>query len=346
MVTMHEGDDRHGRRPRPVAGLPALDPVAVAKGWLLELLAHRPLDAVASVPVDLIAREAPALCAAIADAVAHDAALGRLVVGEDAALAARAGVLAGAVGPRDVVAAVEALRAVLHRALRVPGDAELAADTGDRLAHVCAQVATLALEHDGPTTAGTPMAPRAAPEAAPSPAPDAGPSWATPPAEPRPAAPAAPPAAGDAGAGTGPRAHAAALEDAVRAGGGPVTLLALELDGLERLVAVEGEDALVAALAPLEEALAAAAGPDARLVREQPGRWWVVAPGRGTDAGRALAEALMGVVAAVAPTRHGVRLSASAGIAVHPDDGRETAGLLAHADEGVFTARALGVPVA
>jgi GGDEF domain-containing protein len=311
---MPDGSTPQRARPRPVAGLPALDAEAAAKAWLLELLARAPLRDAAAVPVALLAAEAPALCSAIAAAVADDAALDRLQ-GEDAARAARAGALAGAVAPAEVVAAVEALRAVLHRALRAGDDAAVAADTADRVAHVCAQVAIAALGAQAPAADAARLVP---PEAAPT-AQDLRPD------------------------GGHVDAVRAALETP---GSAPVTVLVIELDGLERLAAIEGADPLADALAPLEGALAAAARPDAVLVREQPGRWWLVAERTGTDAGRALAQRLVTVFAAEAPVRHGAALTASIGIAVFPDDGTELAALLEHADQGVFTARALGVPVA
>jgi GGDEF domain-containing protein len=315
---MPDGATPHRPRPRPVAGLPALDAEAVAKAWLLELLAQAPLADAAAVPVALLAAEAPALCAAIAAAVADDGALDRLQGRDPAALAARAGALAGAVAPADVVAAVEALRTVLHRALRTGEDAALAADTGDRLAHVCAHVAVVALGAGGREPDAAPVVPPDEPGAAPTARdlrPDGG--------------------------------HVDALRAALDApGAAPVTVLAIELDDLERLTAIEGSGPLADALTPLEAALTAAAGAGTVLVREQPGRWWLVAERTGTEAGRTLAQRLVAALAADAPVRHGAALTASIGIAVFPDDGTELAALLEHADQGVFTARALGVPVA
>jgi GGDEF domain-containing protein len=310
-----------GRRPRPVAGLPSPAGVAIAKAWLLELLAHRALEEIAAVPVTRLAHEAPELCEAVVAAVAGDEALERLLPGGALApLAARAGELTGATGPAGVVAGVEALRAVLHRALRTDADAGLAADTGDRLAHVCAQVMAAALE--------------AAPEQRPAPAPPPGPA--------RPAAPilVAQDLRTDA-------PHLSALSTLVaERGTAPVAVLAIEVDDRERLAAVEGEADFTLALAPVEHALAAEARADGVLVREGPGRWWLVAPGTDTDAARRLAHRVSSTVTAHAPVRHGVPLRASIGVAVCPDDGTAAAALAAHADEGVFTARALGVSVA
>ena len=94
------------RRPHPVADVPPAalaDGQAPAKGWLLALVAARPLQDAPALPMPDLARDAPALCAAILRAVGSDADLRRLQDGGDlAALAARAGALAGAGGPGGV----------------------------------------------------------------------------------------------------------------------------------------------------------------------------------------------------------------------------------------------------
>src|SRR6059058_3091125 len=87
-------------RARPVADAPVAALVAaaedLAKGWLLELVAAGPLDAAAALPFAELAREGPALCAAVARGLRDDAELARLAPGGDLApLAARAGALAG-----------------------------------------------------------------------------------------------------------------------------------------------------------------------------------------------------------------------------------------------------------
>ncbi len=88
------------RRPRPVADVPPAalaDGDAPAKGWMLALLAARPLCDAPALPTAELAAEGPALCAAILRAVGSDGALGDLDP-----LAARAGALAGAAdAPRD-----------------------------------------------------------------------------------------------------------------------------------------------------------------------------------------------------------------------------------------------------
>jgi len=316
----------HAGRPRPVAGLASPAGRVVAKAWLLGLLTHTALEDVAAFPTALVAREGPALCDAVLAAVGDDAALDRLCAdGDLGALAARVGALAGAESPAAVVAAVETLRTVLHRALRSDRDAALAADTGDRLAHVCAQVAITAL-----TGVAAPSAPASGSVSAAS---------AT--------APGLDPRALVARDLRAAGASATALERVLEGRGKtPVAVLAIELDDLERLVAVAGPTGLACELAALEGALTHAGGEHGVLVREEPGRWWLIVPRVGTDAARALAQRCSTLVGAHAPLRHHVGLRASIGVAVCPDDGADATALCGHAEQGVFTARALGVGIA
>jgi len=109
------------RSPRPVAGVPPpalADGAVVAKAWLMALLDAAPLAGAARVPVDRIAAEGPALCAAALRAVGSREDLARLGPdGDLAPLAALAGALAGAGDPAEAVAAVAALRGALWSAL-------------------------------------------------------------------------------------------------------------------------------------------------------------------------------------------------------------------------------------
>jgi GGDEF domain-containing protein len=146
-------DGFHGaRRPRPVADVPPdalADGVAVAKAWLLALLAEAPLTDAARVPVAELAAEGPVLCAALLRAVGSDAALVRLAAGGDLeATAAGAAALAGAGSAAAAAAAVARLREALWAALVADdaprGDAAAAAALAERVAHV-ADVVTAAV---------------------------------------------------------------------------------------------------------------------------------------------------------------------------------------------------------
>jgi hypothetical protein len=111
-----------GRAPRPVADVPPpalAGGEAVAKAWLLELLAGAPLADAAAVPVDELAAEGPALCAALLAAVGAQDGLDRLRPrGDRAGLAASAARLAGARDAAAAARAVAALRRALWAALR------------------------------------------------------------------------------------------------------------------------------------------------------------------------------------------------------------------------------------
>src|SRR4051794_41354821 len=97
-------DAPHGARvPRAVAGVPPpalADGEAVAKAWLLELVAEAPLERAAAVPVAELAARGPQLCAALLAAVGSAAELERLGPGGDRpALPPAAGLPAGATDP-------------------------------------------------------------------------------------------------------------------------------------------------------------------------------------------------------------------------------------------------------
>src|SRR4051794_32077442 len=118
----------------------------IARDWLVELVGAPPLATAASLPIDTIAADGPHLVAAIAFALASDADLARLERSGDlrpAAAAAHSGDAAA------TLAATESLRravwsATLAASPRAP--ASLVADLADRLARVCSEVATAALE--------------------------------------------------------------------------------------------------------------------------------------------------------------------------------------------------------
>lgn len=131
---------------------PALDSAItraeeLAKRWTIALIGARPLDALASVPLEELAREAPSLCAQALRAVQSDVELERLTgrgatTGrEDSAAARSLAAVAGAHDGAAAVEAVEALRGVLWETLldelSAPSTRQLA-DISDRLAYVCA----------------------------------------------------------------------------------------------------------------------------------------------------------------------------------------------------------------
>jgi diguanylate cyclase (GGDEF)-like protein len=333
------------RRPRPVAGLPGVDARAVAKAWLIELIAGATLEEAVALPTSELAREGPGLAAAVLSALSDDAALMRLAPGGNLAwLSARTATFTGSGGAGAAVRAAEALRRAVQAAILTEArlDATTTAELADRLAHVCAVVAEAA------ATEG------AAPPRAEEPPPVA--------ADPRPAPIAEPPEAevvalrrGGAGDELRERherrAEQGSWESAVERrlerhahDGSPFALLAVEADGLERLLAAQGNGEVDQILEALERALAAELRPADQLLRETPGRYWVTAPDTGPAVGRLLAERLAEAANAAAAHR-GVPLTVSIGVATCPEDGEDAEALSGKADRAMFQARAAGTPV-
>ena len=343
------------RRPHPVADVPPAalaDGQAPAKGWLLALVAARPLRDAPALPVPDLARDAPALCAAVLRAVGSEAELRRLESGGDlAGLAARAGELAGAGGPAGAVAAVAALRAALWEALTVtmaPLDAPTTAALAERLAFVCDAVAAATL--GARFRPARPLRPARSALARAAASPGAVASLA---ARPLPAGASAPPAeaapaAGeDAVASFRVRDARGDWEGAVErlaAGARPFALLAVEVDDAPRLAAADAQGA-AEALARVERAVRDELRPGDVLGREEDGRLWIVAADLGATGARALAERLADAVAAVPPMR-GAALTVSIGLAASPAGGADRDELTARADESLYAARAAGVPIA
>jgi GGDEF domain-containing protein len=134
------------------------------------------------------------------------------------------------------------------------------------------------------------------------------------------------------------RGAGASVEERVAArlaGARPFAVVAVEVEGAERLVAAGATGALRHA----RDAARAAAAPH-EVAGEEDGRLWVVCDG---DA-RALAARLTEAVAG-AGVLDGAPLRAAAGVATWPDDGADAPALLARADERLFAARAAGVPL-
>lgn len=341
------------RRPRPVAGLPAVDARALAKTWLVELVAASDLDAAVAIPTAEFAREGPGLAAAVVGALSDDTALMRLAPGGNLAwLSARTAALTGAAGPAGSVRAAEALRravqaSILHEARL---DATTTAELADRLAHVCAVVAEAAAAEGAAPAA--PVAPEPVAEPDPEPVREPAPvqrglDHLFPPR------PVEEPAAEVVALRErhDRRAEQGSWEAAVERrlerhahDGSPFALLAVEADGLERLLAAQADGEVDQLLEALERALAAELRPADQLLRETPGRYWVTAPDTGPAVGRLLAERLAEAATAAASHR-GVALTVSIGVATCPEDGEDAEALSGKADRAMFQARAAGTPV-
>jgi GGDEF domain-containing protein len=325
------------RSPRAVADAPVgslADGSVVAKRWLVALVEAAPLQAAAAVPAALVAGEGPALCAAMLEALGSQAALDRLRRGGDRyALAARAAQLAGAQDPAGAVAAIEALRAAAWDTLAV-NDAQLAI----RLAHVCAVVLEAAVA-SATATEAAPAAP--APALVPDPDPLPGPRLVP---EPEPEV-----VIHDA------RSNGEVIEpwrapierrmERQLQDGRPFSVLTMEVDDLDRLLASATGREVVEAIEAAERAICSELRPADMLVRERLGRYWLTAPETDLASGRALGQRLADAVSTAA-FHHGAPLALSIGLAVAPDDAIDAEMLAAHADEGLFAARAAGVRLA
>jgi GGDEF domain-containing protein len=330
----------HRRTPRAVADAPVgslADGTVVAKSWLVALVEAAPLRDAGGVPAAQLAAEGPALCAAVLEALGSEAALDRLRAGGDrSSLAARSAQLAGAEDPAAAVAAIEALRTAAWESLGVE-DAQLAI----RLAHVCATVLEAAVA--------------AAPAAA-SPAPDvaAAPEPAVAPESPPLAAPVLVPAetevvihdARSNGDVVEPwRAPIERRLERQLQDSRPFSVLTMEIDDLDRLLAAATGREVVEAIEAAERAICGELRPADMLVRERLGRYWLTAPETDVASGRALGQRLADAVSTAA-FHHGAPLAMSIGLAVAPDDAIDADMLAAHADEGLFAARAAGVRLA
>jgi GGDEF domain-containing protein len=308
------------RTPRAVADAPVgrlADGMVVAKAWLVALVEAAPLQRAAAVPAAQLAADGPALCAAVLEALGSEAALDRLRPGGDRApLAAHAAQLAGADGPAGAVAAIEALRCATWDTLGAD-DAQLAI----RLAHVCATVLEAAVVGAPASAAAT--VPPAPPEAE-----------------------VVIHDARSTGEVTEPwRAPIERRLERQLQDGRPFSVLAMEVDDLDRLLASATGREVVEAIEAAERAICGELRPADMLVRERLGRYWLTAPETDLASGRALGQRLADAVSSAA-FHHGAPLAISIGLAVSPDDAIDADTLAAHADEGLFAARAAGVRLA
>jgi GGDEF domain-containing protein len=119
-----------------------------------------------------------------------------------------------------------------------------------------------------------------------------------------------------------------------------LAVLLVELDGVERLVAV-GDDAL-AAVQAAEHALEGLLRQGDGARREGPGRIWITLPGTGPAGARALTLRIAVAVERTASHR-GAPLTVTSGIAVFPSDALDCEGLMDRAEEALLRARAGGV---
>lgn len=315
------------RRARPVADAPIDQLVRrahdLAKGWLLALIEDAPLQDTPALLGAGLVDDGPQLCEIVLRALADDRELRRLDAGGPLRpLAARVGEMGGA--GRDAAAtarAIDALAAVLWAALRqeLPADdGELISDLAERLALVCGVLRVAALEQlPGSVSADDDI------------------RGATEPAHPSPTDPSpADPLWLD------------ALEEAVaHADGSPLSLLLVELDDAERVVATESAVAATAAFEHFAQAVRRAVRRHDILVSETDGRAWIIARDTERSEAHALAERVAEEVGNGVAWR-GAPLIASVGVAVLGENGATADELIDAAEEARFAAAASGTDVA
>ena len=327
---MKRGVSQHavpgGGRPPAVrlSGPPAADvAAAAAKAWVIALIQWQPLSTAHLVPVGPLASEGPELCRAVLDALESDAALEWLTASPDGARLTFNGLRpTWGDDPASVVESVECLRSGVLAALVEFGLSEpgLLAAAGDRLAHVCALLASVSV-----VEAASGLRER---EARPDPLGELAARAEA--ARPRPERPQP--------------LWLAALERQIAESarsGGRFALLLVDVDDADRLrAATPPGDALTALGRSIRQLVRRAD----LLAHEDDGRIWVVAPGSGRAGGVALASRLADAVRRSGELR-GAPLGASVGLAVYPEDGADAGGLTAHAEEQMYAARASGVAV-
>ncbi len=363
-------------RSRPVADL-SLEGLLgrseeLARRWAIALVVARPLQELGAIPLEDIARDAPALCEGVLRALVSEEELERLAGPQGAGEGAGSpeigllGTLAGVTEPAAVVGAMEALREAIWEMLieELPAaersSGRRVADLADRLAHVCAVglAAALAATPAGASQAppGEP-APRAAGARMQAVGRDilivderSGPSGG--------ARPGQAPSSGTAGdlaargeieirderGWDGPAAWIGSIGGRLRLferDRVPFAVMLvelLELDSLGR----ESPQELARISDQIEQTLQAEiavaqpwrASAPGSLTRERPGRYWLLVGA--TDRGEAsrLAERLGRAVEGRVLRRVVI------GTAVCPDDGEGAPALAAHADVGLYAARA------
>ena len=335
------------RRARAVPGAPVDELLVHAeeltKGWLLALLEDTPLVQASSILTADVARDGPRLCEAVLRAIASDADLRRLEPGGALEmLVAGTGRLAGAAGPEATSRAVDALGAVIWSALRESlgrPDPEEVAQLLERLGMVIELVRQAALRaSEGQKVArGAEARQESAPQAE------------TPPESEHTrgltlASSAPPPPAAE--SATEPLWVGAVKDEIARAeqADAPLSLLLVELEDADRLLAVEREAAGPGTFNRFAQAVRGVLRRHDILASESDTRAWIIAP----DTGRLGAQALGArIVAAVrsAPPWRGAPLAVSVGLAVLKEDGRDHRGLIEAAEESRFAAEASGAGI-
>jgi GGDEF domain-containing protein len=331
----------------------------LAKGWLLALVEDAPLDEAAAILAGDVARDGPRICDAVVRALCDEADLRRIEqAGVLEPLASRAGELAGARSAEAAARAVRALEQVLWAALRselAHTDPDLLVDAAERLSLVAGLVLAAVLRRRDEIQAPAREAPRAAPlhvarpesQQAGEPAERRADRGVRPGIEETGGTVGAVSAGGEAHQEGGDALWVGALRDEIaRAGRAslPLSLLLVELEEAERLVAIEPGSEASATFGRFAQAVRMAVRRRDVLACETDSRAWIIA----RDTGRAGAQALGARIADSVPAEEswrGAPLTVSVGLAVLGEDGYNAAALIDAAEQTRFAAEASGIGI-
>jgi GGDEF domain-containing protein len=286
----------------------------LAKGWMLALLEDAPLDDAPGILAADLVRDGPRVCQAAVRALADDRDLRRIGPGGTLEpLVAQVGKLTGAHDIATTLRAVDALQAVIWSALRDRvgrQEPEHVAELAQRLTLVSECIRAAAL--GGPELARAPL--RVAPSS--DPVPEA--LWM--------------------------RAVDEEILQSERTGK-PLSLLLVELEDAERVLAVERLERAGATFGRFAHAVRTALRRQDLLARESDSCAWVIARETGRAGAQALGERIAEAVSEAELWR-GAPLAVSVGMAVLGEDGRDRAALIDAAEESRFAAAARGTGVA
>jgi GGDEF domain-containing protein len=340
----------------------------LAKGWLLALVEDVSLDEAATILAGDVARDGPRICDAVVRALSDEADLRRIEQeGVLEPLASRVGELAGARSAEAAGHAVKALEDVLWAALRrelAQTDPDVLPDAAERLSLVSALVLAAVLRRRDAADPGArsqgPVAPLrvARSEHAEGDRPERRAQRGV-----TPGLEESHPAQGTAGANEGEAPLTSGVgsareegrdalwvgalrDEIVRASRAslPLSLLLVELDEAERLVAVEPHGEASATFGRFAQAVRTAVRRRDVLACETDSRAWIIA----RDTGRAGAQALGSRIAISVPAAEswrGAPLTVSVGLAVLGEDGHNAGALIDAAEQMRFAAEASGIGI-
>jgi GGDEF domain-containing protein len=370
------------RRPRPVVSAAVeallLRTEEVAKGWLLALVEDAPLDEAAAILAGEVARDGPRICDAVVRAIYDEADLRRIEqAGVLEPLASRVGELAGARTAEAAGHAVAALGEVVWSALRSDlgqSDPDLLADAAERLTLVTTIVLAAVLRRRDEAEDGGRGPVRVAPLRVARGDDPAGVADRRAEGSVRPglvdsggevvgdALPGERKTGGEDADQTGATGLASvgrareegrdalwvgALRDeimrAARASV-PLSLLLVELEDAERLVAVSPHGEASATFGRFAQAVRTSVRRRDVLACETDSRAWIIA----RDTGRAGAQALGTRIATSVPAEESWRggpLTVTVGLAVLGEDGHNAAALIDTAEQTRFAAEASGMGI-